>query len=324
MVLRLRFRVLEQRKMMLLLQFILLGPLTGAKYEGENSRENVYLAALPMFHIYGLSLFVMGLLSWDISVVVMWKFGINNAVTAIDRYNVTHFPLVPPIYQLESKIEDFLHILPHVDFIQGYGMTESTAVGTRGFNTWDVSEVHFDRVIGSKYASKSGRLQNWFIHASWGDRRAVASMTWCYGRYLNDRQATMISINEDGWLCTGDIGSFDDQGYVHIVDRLKDIIKYKGFQIASADLEAILLTHPDILDATVVSAADEEAGEVLAAFLVKKPGSMLSGDAVIQYVTKQVAPYKKVRKAVFVALIPKSAVGKVLRRQLRNLLSSKL
>ncbi|GAB2285867.1 4-coumarate--CoA ligase-like 6 [Dionaea muscipula] len=117
--------------------------------------------------------------------------------------------------------------------------------------------------------------------------------------YLNDRQATMIAINEDGWLCTGDIGYFDDQGYVHIVDRLKDIIKYKGFQIAPADLEAILLTHPDILDAAIVGAVDEEVGEVPTAFLVKKPGSMLSGDAVIQYVTKQVAPYKKVRKAVF-------------------------
>ncbi|GAB2285868.1 hypothetical protein Dimus_020304 [Dionaea muscipula] len=135
---------------------------TTGRSKGENSRENVYLAALPMFHIYGLSLFVMGLLSLDTSVVVMWKFGINDAVTAIDRYNVTHFPLVSPMlvaFTIKAKslgggslgslrqvscgaaatswraIEDFLHILPHVDFIQGYGMTESTAVGTRGFNT---------------------------------------------------------------------------------------------------------------------------------------------------------------------------------------------
>ncbi|GAB2273398.1 hypothetical protein Dimus_008193 [Dionaea muscipula] len=266
----------------------------------------------------------MGLLSLDTSVVVMWKFGINDAVTAIDRYNVTHFPLVSPMLVAFTIKAKSLGGGSLGSLRQGYGMTEFTAVGTRGFNTGMFRKYTLVGLLASNMQARveDCRTGSFMCPGETGELwlRGPGVM----GGYLNDRQATMIAINEDGWLCTGDIGYFDDQGYVHIVDRLKDIIKYKGFRIAPADLEAILLTHPDILDAAIVGAADEEAGEVPTAFLVKKPGSMLSGDAVIQYVTKQVAPYKKVRKAVFVTLIPNSAAGKILRRELRNLLSSKL
>ncbi|KAF5477858.1 hypothetical protein F2P56_004471 [Juglans regia] len=142
--------------------------------------------------------------------------------------------------------------------------------------------------------------------------------------YLNNAEATMSTVDTDGWLHTGDIVCFDQEGYIHIFDRLKEIIKYKGFQIAPADLEAVLISHPEILDVAVTGTVDEEYGEIPVAFVVRKHGSRLSSAGVMDYVSEQVAPYKKVRKVVFTNSIPKSAAGKILRRELRILLTSKL
>uniref|UniRef100_A0A5B6YTS5 4-coumarate--CoA ligase n=1 Tax=Davidia involucrata TaxID=16924 RepID=A0A5B6YTS5_DAVIN len=315
------------------------------------SSGNVYLAVLPMFHIYGLSLFVMGLLSLGSAIVVMRKFDANEMVKAIDRYRVTHFPVVPPLLTvmttrakgvtgnslkslkqvscgaapLSSKsIEEFIQILPHVDFIQGYGMTESTAVGTRGFNT---EKFHNYSSIGLLAPNMQAKVVDW-ITGSFLPPGCIGEL-WLRGPgvmkgYLNNVEATMMTIDKDGWLHTGDIVYFDQEGYLYIYDRLKEIIKYNGFQIAPADLEAVLISHPDILDAAVTAAKDEEAGEVPVAFVVKRIGSVLSQAAVIDYVAKQVAPYKKVRKVVFTHSIPKSAAGKILRRELRNLLTSRI
>ncbi|GAB4834804.1 hypothetical protein Ancab_033072 [Ancistrocladus abbreviatus] len=319
-----------------------------SQYKGEISWENVYLAVVPMFHIYGLALYVMGLFSLGTTIVVMRKFGINEAVKAIDRYKVTHFPLVPPILTAltrkaksvggislrslkqvscgatttsKSAIDDFVRTFPHVDFIQGYGMTESV-VGTRGFNTGIFCKY---TSIGLLAPNTQAKVVDWNTGSCMPPGRT--GELWLRGPgvmkgYLNDTKATMSTIEKDGWLHTGDIAYIDHDGYLYIVDRLKDIIKYKGFQIAPADLEAVLLSHPDILDAAVAGAADEEVGQVPVAFVVREPGSMLSQDAVIDYVAKQVAPYKKVRKVVFLPSIPKSASGKVLRRELRNLLTT--
>ncbi|GMH28789.1 hypothetical protein Nepgr_030632 [Nepenthes gracilis] len=323
-----------------------------SQYREEISWENVYLAVVPMFHIYGLSLFVMGLLSLGTSIVVMRKFDINQAVRAIEKYNVSHFPLVPLILAaLTAKakravggsslrslkqvscgaaaltkrvIEDFVHGLPHVDFIQGYGMTETTAVGTRGFN---VGMVRKHTSIGLLAPNMQAKV----VDCNTGSCMppGKAGELWLRGPavmkgYLNDWKATTSAIEKDGWLHTGDIIYFDHDGYLYIVDRLKDIIKYKGFQIAPADLEAVLLSHPDILDAAVTGVPDEEAGEVPVAFVVKSPESMLSQDAIIKHVANQVAAYKKVRRVVFVPTIQKSPTGKVLRRQLRHLCTSKI
>ncbi|XP_022864822.1 4-coumarate--CoA ligase-like 6 [Olea europaea var. sylvestris] len=142
--------------------------------------------------------------------------------------------------------------------------------------------------------------------------------------YLNNVAATMATIDEDGWLHTGDIVCFDQEGYLYVLDRLKEFIKYKGFQIAPADLESVLLSHPEVLDAAVTAAKDEEAGEIPIAFVVRKDGSSLSDTALMDYVAKQVTPYKKVRKVFFRTSIPRSAAGKILRRELRALINSKL
>jgi acyl-CoA synthetase (AMP-forming)/AMP-acid ligase II len=131
--------------------------------------------------------------------------------------------------------------------------------------------------------------------------------------YLNDPEATASMIDQDGWLYTGDIAVVDDEGYFSIVDRVKELIKYKGFQVAPAELEALLLEHPQITDAAVIGRPDEEAGEIPVAYVVAEG---LEVDMVMQYVSDRVAPHKRVRVVRFIDKIPKSASGKILRREL--------
>lgn len=313
--------------------------------------NNVFLAVLPMFHIYGLSLFGMGLLSLGCTVVVMRKFDIDEVIAVIDKYKVTHFPVVPPMLtalttkakgvngsKLQSLIQvssgaaplnaavidDFVQTFPNIDFIQGYGMTESTAVGTRGFNS-EKSRTHSS--IGLLAPNMEAKVVDWISGAFFPP--GSSGELWLRGPsimrgYLNNEEATSSTIDKDGWLHTGDVVYFDQDGYLHISDRLKDIIKYKGFQIAPADLEAVLILHPEIVDVAVTAAMDEETGEIPVAFVVKKVGSVLSPKHIMDYVAEQVAPYKKVRKVIFTDKIPRSPTGKILRKQLRNCFTSKL
>ncbi|KAL8138798.1 hypothetical protein V2J09_004799 [Rumex salicifolius] len=321
-----------------------------SQYKDQFSWRNVYLAVVPMFHIYGLALYVMGLFSLGTCVVVMKRFNIDDVVKAINEYGVTHFPVVPPLLRaltvkanhekcddLKSLkqvscgaaatsrmlIDDFVSTFPHVDFVQGYGLTESTAVGTRGFNT---ETVHNYTSAGLLAPSTQAKVVDCITGSCVPPGKP--GELWLRGPgimkgYLNNKEATESAIEEDGWLHTGDLVYFDHDGYLYILDRIKDMIKYNGFQIAPADLEAILITHPKILDAGVTGVVDEQRGEVPVAFVVRKPESELSSNEVMKFVEMQVAPYKKVRKVVFVASIPKSPAGKILRRHLRSTLLSK-
>ena len=135
--------------------------------------------------------------------------------------------------------------------------------------------------------------------------------------YLNNPEATAATIDSEGWLHTGDIGRFDADGHLYVVDRLKELIKYKGFQVAPAELEALLLTHPAIADAAVIGLPDEEAGEIPAGYVVLKPGQEASEDEVKAFISEHVATYKNLGSVEFVEAIPKSASGKILRRELR-------
>jgi acyl-CoA synthetase (AMP-forming)/AMP-acid ligase II len=132
--------------------------------------------------------------------------------------------------------------------------------------------------------------------------------------YLNRPEATAAMIDEDGWLHTGDIACVDDEGSFAIVDRLKELIKYKAYQVAPAELEAVLLTHPAVADVAVIPSPDLETGEVPKAFVVlRKPAS---AEELMAFVADRVAPHKKVRRVEFIDRIPKSPTGKILRRVL--------
>jgi acyl-CoA synthetase (AMP-forming)/AMP-acid ligase II len=137
--------------------------------------------------------------------------------------------------------------------------------------------------------------------------------------YLNNEKATKETIDADGFLHTGDVARVDASGCIYIVDRLKELIKYKGYQVPPAELEAVLLTHPQIADAAVIGVTDAQSGEeVPKAFVVKQSGAELTEDEVISYVADHVAPYKKVRQVAFIDAIPKSTSGKILRKDLRK------
>ncbi|KAK4743566.1 hypothetical protein SAY87_001567 [Trapa incisa] len=316
------------------------------------SSDNVYLASMPMFHIYGLSLFVLGLLALGSKVIVMQRFNPREAVRAIDKYHVSHLPVVPPMLKALTEaaksapetcslkslkqvscgaaslnprnIEELVQTLPHLDFIQGYGMTESTAVGTRGFNTEKFKKYSSIGLLAPNMQAKviDCKTGNFLPPGLTGELllRGPAIMK----GYLNNAEATALAIDEDGWLLTGDIIHFDGDGFLHMHGRLKEIIKYNGFQIAPADLEAILISHPDITDVAVAGAVNEECGEIPVAFVVRRNGSTISEEGLIDFVAKQVAPYKKVREVVFISSIPKSPSGKILRRELKRLLASRL
>ncbi|KAG6389699.1 hypothetical protein SASPL_151172 [Salvia splendens] len=242
------------------------------------SSENVYLAVVPMFHVYGLSLFVLGLLSLGGTIVTMKRFNAIEMARSIEKYGVTHLHSVPPILVAltkkakkgcassfrslkqvccgaaplsEKSITELVESLPYVDFIQGYGMTESTAVATRGYNTIG---AHRYSSAGLLSPNVEAKVVDWVKGAhlppgSVGELwlRSPGNMK----GYLNNIEATMVALDKDGWLHTGDIVYFDQEGYLYVIDRLKEVIKYKGFQIAPADLEAVLMTHHEILDAAV-------------------------------------------------------------------------
>ena len=132
--------------------------------------------------------------------------------------------------------------------------------------------------------------------------------------YLNNTEATARTVDADNWLHTGDIGYADENGHFFIVDRVKELIKYKGFQVAPAELEAILLTHPAIADAAVIPSRDEEAGEVPKAFVVIRHDT--TREEIMSFVAARVAPHKRIREVEFITQIPKSLSGKILRRVL--------
>ena len=142
--------------------------------------------------------------------------------------------------------------------------------------------------------------------------------------YLNDEEATKRTVDKDGWLHTGDVGYIDDDDQVFIVDRFKELIKYKGFQVAPAELESMLIAHPDISDAAVIPMKDEVAGEVPVAFVVRSSGSKIVEDEIREYISKQVVFYKRLAGVFFTDSIPKAPSGKILRKELRARLAAAL
>src|SRR5207245_2444885 len=133
---------------------------------------------------------------------------------------------------------------------------------------------------------------------------------------LGRAEATAATIDPEGWLHTGDVGYVDDDGDVFIVDRVKELIKYKAYQVAPAELEAILLGHPAVADAAVVPSPDPEAGEVPKAYVVRREGVPVTADELLRHVSERVAAYKRIRRFEFTDTIPRSASGKILRRVL--------
>lgn len=301
--------------------------------------DDTLICVLPLFHIYGLVVVLnMGLYT-GATVVTMPRFELETFLKAAQDYDVTLAHIVPPIvlalskhpivdnYQLPKLKTLFSGAAPLGEDLtracmdrlgcvvrQGYGMTETSPVthsspapphelkfGSVGVPAPNTECKIVDLETGE--ALPPGQRGEVCV-------RGPQIMT----GYLNAPEATAQTIDPEGWLHTGDIGYADKDGHFFIVDRAKELIKYKGFQVPPAELEAVLLTHPCIADAAVIPCHDDEAGEVPKAIVVMK--QPVEPETILEYVSERVAPHKRIRYIEFVDKIPKSPSGKILRRLL--------
>jgi acyl-CoA synthetase (AMP-forming)/AMP-acid ligase II len=308
---------------------------------------------LPFFHIYGMTVLLNAALHARARLVIMGSFDLEKFLDNIANHKCTIAFIAPPVavalakhplidsYDLSSLNivmsgaapldADLGHAVAQrlgCRVVQGYGMTELSPVshitpfdgGQRNVGMsaplssvgWTISNAAsklIDPETGDEIDSPAEGL-------------SATGELWFKGPnvmagYLNNEVATAETIDDDGWLHTGDLAQVDACGCVYIVDRLKELIKYKGYQVPPAELEAVLLSHPGIADAAVIGVNDAEGEEVPKAFVVKQSDADLTEDEVMEFVARHVAPYKKVRQVEFIDAIPKSASGKILRKDLR-------
>jgi len=300
------------------------------------------IAFLPFFHIYGMVVIAMAGLWSGATLVVMPKFDLETYLDLVERYRATLLHVVPPVVVWLAKHpsvsgRDFSSVrklfsgaapltsstteqcTSRIKCVmqQGYGLTETSPA----------THVTSDSVAGNKYGSIGQPVSNTecrIVDPATGEDVIPGQdgEIWVRGPqvmrgYLNCPEATRATIDDDGWLHTGDLGHADDDGDVFVVDRLKELIKYKGMQVAPAELEALLLTHPAVADAAVVPLKDEEVCEIPRAFVVLKAPA--TADELMTFVAERVAPFKKIRRLDFIDAIPKSPSGKILRRLLRDM-----
>jgi acyl-CoA synthetase (AMP-forming)/AMP-acid ligase II len=318
------------------------GPVIGV------TRDDKILAVLPFFHIYGMNVLMNGALYRKAPIITMPKFDLAEFLRVIAEYRATYLYIAPPIAVALAKhpiVDDYDTSSIRIIFSgaapldqelgqavakrlgctvrQGYGMSEMSPVshtipedrddiplGTVGVTLPNMECKIMDPATGEEIDQPSSGV-------------SAPGELWCKGPnvmvgYLADPESTANTLDAEGYLHTGDVATVSSEGYVSIVDRVKELIKYKGYQVPPAELEAVLLTHPKIADAAVVGVNDDEGEEIPKAFVVLQAGAELSADEVMAYVAGQVAPHKKVRQVEFISLIPKSSSGKILRRELRT------
>ena len=301
---------------------------------------DVVAGVLPMFHIFGMQVTMNATLRAGGTLVTIPRFSLDSFLGALEAYRVTRAELVPPIVLALANhpaVDDYdlssLRVIASgaaplgpdlaracaarlgCRVKQGYGMTE---LGGASHLAPDTGRDDPES-IGPPIPGVECRIVDTATgaDAAPGQRgellvRTPAAML----GYLNNPQATAATIDTDGWLHTGDIVTVDEQGWFRVVDRAKELIKYKGYQVAPAELENILITHPGVADCAVVASPDPEAGEVPAAFVVLRPGC--TADGLLDWVAERVAPYQKIRRLHITSQIPKSASGKILRRVLQD------
>ena len=300
--------------------------------------DDVVVAVLPLFHIFGLQMTLNLALRAGATVVTMPRFELDGFLHTVEQYRVTRAELVPPILlalarapaEADRKLSSLrvvtcgaAPLTPELERVcrdrlgcqlkQGYGMTEF-AGGTHLVPDGAPSRPGS---IGPPVPGVDCKVVDLSTGAQVGPGqpgelliRTPAVMS----GYLNNPEATARIVDGEGWLRTGDIARFDEDGWFYVVDRVKDLIKYKGYPVAPAELEAILLSHRAVADAAVVPSPHAESGEVPKAFVVLQGDA--SEDDLMAYVAERVAPYKRIRRLELVDSIPKSPSGKVLRRLL--------
>ena len=300
---------------------------------------SVLLDFLPFFHIYGMIVLMTCGFAVGATQVVMPRFDPTLGLDLIQRHRITNMFAVPPALLALANFPDIdrydrsslqfimsgaAPLPPEVaqaasralqcTVLQGYGMTETSPVT-------NVNPLHRvkDASVGPPIADTVEKV------VSLDDGRELGANEvgelYALGPqimrgYWQRPEETADTLPGDGWIRTGDIAQCDEEGYVYIVDRKKEMVKYKGYQVAPAELEAVLMEHPAIADAAVIPKRDPESGEVPKAFVLLRPTEKLAPEEIMRFVEERVAPYKKVREIEFVEAIPKTPSGKILRREL--------
>ena len=309
---------------------------------GRITEQDVYLVFLPLYHIYGVALLGQAMFS-GAALVLMERFAPKEALDLIAARSVTILPVVPPVLLAFLGIENLSgELFPHVRYmlsaaaplpvapaervraatgipiLQAYGMTEASPLthhspiephliklGSAGVTAHDTEQRVVDLDTGA-VLTRPGEVGELCVRGP-----QVMRGYW-------QAESETARVLRDGWYRTGDVGYIDEQGYVFIVDRAKEMIKYKGFGIAPAELEAVLLEHPAVREAAVIGWPDAEAGEIPRAFVALGQGEQVSADDLMTFVNAKVATYKSVRQITFVESIPKTPSGKILRRELKE------
>ncbi len=302
--------------------------------------DDTLIGALPFFHIYGMTVIMNQGLHAGATIVTMPRFELEQFLELIERHSVSRAYVVPPIAlalgkhpAIEGRDLSSLRtimsgaaplggelceqVARRIDcrVIQGYGLTETSPV------------THTIRPHGQNKAGSIGPplpgTECRLVDPASGEDVGIGERgeLWIRGPqvmrgYLNNPEATAATVDSGGWLHTGDVAVVGEDGFFEIVDRLKELIKYKGFQVAPAELEALILTHPQVADVAVVGVADEEAGELPKAYVVARDG--LDPEELIEWIAAQVSPQKRIRLVEVVEEIPRSPSGKILRRVLRD------
>jgi acyl-CoA synthetase (AMP-forming)/AMP-acid ligase II len=297
------------------------------------------LGILPFFHIYGLVVLMNFPLYFGGLCVTMPRFDLAEFLRLVQEHRLTHLYVVPPIVialarhplvdqfdlssvqlvnsgaapldeGLQRACAERLHCL----VTQGYGMTETSLA-------CHVTPQDPAKVRAGAVGLTLPGMESKIVNVETGGELGVGERGEICVRgpnimrgYWNDAEATARTIDADGWLHTGDVGYADADGYFYVVDRVKELIKYKGMQVAPAELEGLLLSHPAVADAAVIPSPDEDAGEVPKAFVVLR--QPVPPEDLMDWVAGHVAPHKKIRRMAIVDAIPKSASGKILRRVL--------
>lgn len=303
------------------------------------TETDVILCALPLFHSYAVNSCYLQPIMAGASQVVLGRFAVAPVLEAIERFKVTLFPAVPTMLtylahapeRAKARVDSLRLVVSAGavlkeqvvrDFESAYGAPIHDGWGsteTSSFAT--ITPLGATRIPGScglplpgcavRVVDPQGR------DLAPGERGEMVirgpNVTW---GYLNKPEQTAAAL-AGGWYHTGDVATLDENGYVYVVDRLKDLIISGGYNIAPKEIEDVILAHPAVLDVAVVGVADSARGEVPRAYVVRKDAANLGEEALLAHCRAQLAPYKLPRSIAFVSELPKTASGKVQRYLLR-------
>ncbi len=307
--------------------------------EATPREDDVFLTFLPLYHIYGMNMLMNGPIAAGATQVLMPRFDMEECLRLVQRHRASLLYIVPPVVlgfiqhpavekanlssvrfalcgaaPLSAEMQVAFEQRTGVPCIKGYGLTETSPL-----TNFDFVEPHLRRP--GSIGPAASDTEEMIVDLETGQRQLppgevgellIRGPQVMLG-YWNDPQATAQALR-DGWLYTGDVAHMDAGGWVYIVDRKKEMIKFKGFPIAPAELEAVLLEHSAVADAAVIGKPDVEAGEVPKAFVVLKGEA--SAEDLIAHAASQLANYKRLAEVEFVDYIPRSPSGKILRRLL--------